>query len=130
MPKKNESGVYRPCLILVHGDVSHAGDTCRRFRRQGWDVYEASDGPQARRLARMLEPDLVVLEAEPVGETGWLTCAKLTRERPGSKVILVCDDTGPSNRRMALFSGAAALAGREDSLLTLVESLAARRSAA
>jgi DNA-binding response OmpR family regulator len=130
MPQKNESGAYRPCLILVHGDASYAGDTCLRFRRQGWDVYEAADGSEARRLARMLEPDLVVLEAEPAGETGWLTCAKLTRERPACKVILVCDDTGPSNRRMALFSGAAALAHREDSLLALVESLAAKRAAA
>jgi DNA-binding response OmpR family regulator len=130
MPMMNESGVYRPCLILVHGDASYAAETCLRFRRQGWDVYEAADGPEARRLARMMEPDLVVLEAEPAGETGWLTCAKLTRERPGCRVILVCDDAGPSNRRMAHFSGAVALARREDSLLALVETLAARRSAA
>ncbi len=130
MPLMNEFDVYRPCLIMVHGDDAYTAETCRRFRRQGWDVYEAADGPQARRLARMMEPELVVLEAERIEESGWLTCAKLTRERPGCKVILVSDDAGPSNHRMALFSGAAALARREDCLPAIVASLTARRAAA
>jgi DNA-binding response OmpR family regulator len=130
MPFANQSGVYRPCLLLVHGDASYAAETCLHFRRQGWDVYQASDGPEARRLARMLEADLVVLEADLAGESGWLTCAKLTRERPGGRVILVSDDAGPSNYRMAHFSGAAAIVRRQDSLLAVVESLAAKRSAA
>jgi DNA-binding response OmpR family regulator len=130
MPRANESGLYRPCLILAHGDVTYVAETCMRFRRQGWDVYQVQDGPEARRLARMLEPDLIVLEADLQGETGWLTCAKITRERPGCKVVLVSEDTGPSNRRMAGFSGAAALVGRQDSLLALVEPPEAKRPAA
>ena len=42
----------------------------------------------------MLEPELVVLEADLQGESGWLTCAKLTRERPGCKVVLVSEYCG------------------------------------
>jgi DNA-binding response OmpR family regulator len=129
MPMMNEPGFYRPCLILAHGNALYAADTCKRFRRQGWDVYEIEDGPAARRLARMLEPELVVLEADLKGESGWLTCAKLTRERPGSRVILVSDESGASNCRKADFVGAAALVHGQDSLLPLAEAPAARRAA-
>jgi DNA-binding response OmpR family regulator len=115
---------------LVHGDAPYAAEACKRFRRQGWDVYQAQNGPEVRRLARMLEPELVVLEADLAGESGWLTCAKLTREQPGIRVFLVSDDAGPRNRQMALFSGAAGLINRRDSLLALVEPAVAMRPAA
>jgi DNA-binding response OmpR family regulator len=130
MPHASDSGYYRPCLIVAHGDSGYSTETCTHFRRQGWDVYQAQDGAEARRLARMLEPELVVLEADLQAESGWLTCAKLTRERPGCKVVLVNEDVGPSNRRMAVFSGALALVRPQDSLLSLVETLEAKRPAA
>ena len=46
-----------PCLVLAGFD----GAVAREFRRRGWDVYPARTGPEARRLARMVQADLVVL---------------------------------------------------------------------
>jgi DNA-binding response OmpR family regulator len=115
MPAMNESGAaYRPCLVVALGDPAVAIDACRRFRRQGWDVYQTHGGPEARRLVRMLEPELVVLGVDLEGESGFLTCAKLKRERPDGKVILVSEDAGPRNCGMAVFVGASALVRPQD----------------
>jgi CheY-like chemotaxis protein len=130
MPSTKEPLFGRPCLILTHGNPQYLADTCKFFRRQGWDVYEAQSGPETRRLARMLEPDLVVLEADLAEESGWLTCAKLTGERPGSKVVLISDDVDQHNRGMAAFVGAATLLRRQDSLASLLKTPAAMRPAA
>jgi DNA-binding NarL/FixJ family response regulator len=65
----------------------------------------------------MLEPDLVVLDVDLDGETGWLTCAKLTQERPEGKVVLVCDSPDGHDGRMAEFVGAAMLVSRQEDCL-------------
>ena len=110
---------YRPCVVLAHTDASLASDASRRLRQLGWDVYRASDGAEARRLAQMLEAEVVVLDVDLVQETGWLTCAKLTRERPASKVVLV-GETSERNRELAEFVGAWALLRRDESLATVL----------
>jgi DNA-binding response OmpR family regulator len=121
MPSVNEPAVpYRPCLVLAHSDAVYAADVCRRLRRQGWDVYQTHGGPEARRLARMMEPELVVLDVDLEGETGWLTCAKLMQERPDGKVLLVCERPDGHDRHMAEFVGAAALLSRQDCLVSHV----------
>jgi DNA-binding response OmpR family regulator len=104
---------YRPCLIVAHTDPGYAAEVCRAYRRQGWDVYQAQGGPELRRLARMLEADLAVLDVALLEETGWLTCAKLTHERPGARVILVSDSPSPRDRSLADFVGASALVERK-----------------
>ncbi|HVS35065.1 MAG TPA: response regulator [Gemmataceae bacterium] len=105
---------FRPCLILAHADSVYAARVLRAFRRQGWDVYAAHSGPEARRLARMLQPQVVVLQADLPEESGWLTCDKLTRENPSVRVVLVGDDPTPHLADFAAFVGAAALIGRAD----------------
>ena len=56
---------YRPCLILAHADPVYTAQVVRTFRRHGWDVYPAQSGPEVRRLARMLEPQLVRAPGRP-----------------------------------------------------------------
>ena len=78
----------------------------RVFRRLGWEVAVA-DGEESRRIAHRLRATAVVLPVEPGTESGLLTCAKLVRELPMCRVVLV----GPENEeleRFALFAGAAA----------------------
>src|SRR5262249_42925551 len=104
MSSVREPGSYRPCLVLAHADLGYAADACRRFRRLGWDVYQAHAGAEVRRLAHLLEPDLVVLDANLAGESGWLTCAKLTRERPATRVVLI-DDGEHGDQDRAAFVG-------------------------
>jgi DNA-binding response OmpR family regulator len=120
MTSAREPGPYRPCLVLAHADAGYAADACRRFRRLGWDVYQAHAGAEVRRLAHLLEPDLVVLDANLVGESGWLTCAKLMRERPAGRVVLV-DEGGQGSQDMAAFVGATAVVSRQDGLAALLQ---------
>ena len=111
----------RPCLLLAAGDSAATSETCLRLRRLGWDIYRASVGPEVRRLSRMLEPDLVVLDTDLEGESGWLTCAKLKQERPAGEVILTTGDDSPRNRTLARFVGATALVSRQQNLVPLVQ---------
>jgi len=111
---------FRPCLILAHADPVYSAQVLRAFRRQGWDVYLAQTGPQVRRLARMMQPELVVLQAELPGESGWLTCDKLTGEFPAIKVVLVASNPTPRLADFADFVGAAALANRRDGVAALL----------
>jgi CheY-like chemotaxis protein len=106
----------KPCLVLAGFDPY----TARAFRRRGWDVYAARSGPEARRLARMLEADLVVLDTGLPVESGWLTCEKLTRELPDVRVVLADAEPDARRAKLAAFVGAAALLSR-DGLATLLE---------
>lgn len=117
----NDETAYRPCMIVAHADTDYAARTARAFRRLGWDVYRASAGPEVRRLAWMLDPALVVLDAELPGESGWLTCDKLTREQPLIKVVLVDAGTAAGRGRFAEFVGAAGLVGRDDGVEALLD---------
>jgi DNA-binding response OmpR family regulator len=106
------SPVFRPSLVLAHADPVYAAGAARAFRRLGWDPYTARTGPEARRLARLLGANLVVLDAELCGESGWLTCAKLVQELPRVKVVLVADDLDAHREQFAAFVGARALVAR------------------
>lgn len=116
-----------PRLIVRHDDPGFVAAVVRQCRCRGGLVHEASSVAEVRRLAYLHRSAVVVLDADGKDETGWLTCAKLTRERPACRVVLVSRDLGSECYRLAHFVGAAALVGREEgvsSLLDRVESLA------
>ena len=114
---------FRPCLILAHANPGYAAQALRTFRRHGWDVYTAQHGPQVRRLARMLQAQLIVLQADLPEESGWLTCDKLTREIPTIRVILVADTPTPHETDFASFVGAASLVNLKDGMAALLRDL-------
>ena len=111
---------FRPCLILADADPVYNAQVVRAFRRHGWDVYPAQTGPQVRRLAHMMQPELVVLQADLPGESGWLTCDKLTGEFPAIKVVLVAANLTPYRADFADFVGADALVSRRDGVAALL----------
>jgi hypothetical protein len=115
----DSSEVVRPCMLVAHGDLPYAESLSRAFRRLGWDVYQARSGPEARRLARMLEPELLVLATDLAEESGWLTCEKVLADMPGVKVFLVGPDEG-NNREYAAFVGATLIDSR-NSIAALVQ---------
>jgi DNA-binding response OmpR family regulator len=116
-----ETAVYRPCLVLAHANAAYAASAARAFRRLGWDVYVTRNGPETRRLARMLNPSVVILEADLPEESGWLTCDKLVREQPHRKVILVGDDFSAECESFAAFIGAAGVVEQSDGAQALVD---------
>jgi len=113
-------------MLVVHDDAHQASALVRAFRRLGWDVYHARSGAEARRLARMLEPDLLVMGTDLEEESGWLTCEKLTREQPRVKVFLVGDTAEKRNHDFAAFVGAVRMLDRRDSVQSLVEDVCGR----
>src|SRR5947209_7431231 len=90
---------FRPCLVLAHSDDAYAARVARSFRRLGWDVYPARSGPEARRLTRLVGANRVLLDTDLPGESGWLTCAKLTQQLPGVRVVLVSPDRPPQGEQ-------------------------------
>lgn len=113
-----------PILIVAHGDSIYRTLVQNAFARRGWDVFVARDGPDARRLAQSMSPDAVVLEAGLAGESGWLTCDKLTREQRNLDVILIADNGTVRERRLGAFVGAAAVVRREDDVKRLLDVMA------
>ena len=123
MPGYSQTSVVdRPCLILAVKGFACAAETSLRLRRLGWDIYQASFGPEVRRLSRMLEPDMVVLDTDLEGESGWLTCAKLKQDRPAGEVVLVTGEESLGNHSFAEFLGAVALVSRQHNLVALLQS--------
>jgi CheY-like chemotaxis protein len=120
-----ENVSFRPCMVLAHTDPVYTAVGCRAFRRLGWDVYTARTGPEARRLARMLDAEFVVLDAALPGESGWLTCDKLTAELPGVRVVLVAPEAGGWEGRFAEFVGASAVLRHADGVPALLRELSA-----
>jgi DNA-binding response OmpR family regulator len=119
-PESHEEAVHRPCLIVAHADAGYAALVSRAFRRLGWDAYQARGGPEARRLARLLSPDLLVMATELDGESGWLTCEKLRKELPWMKVFLVSGANGPCDEEFAHFVGAAGVVNEDADIPALV----------
>ncbi|HZV04316.1 MAG TPA: response regulator [Gemmataceae bacterium] len=112
-----------PCLILSHANAAYTALIARGFRRLGWGIYTARNGTETRRLARILKPDAVILQAELPEESGWLTCVKLTSEHPLLPVILVSDNLSPCNQELAAFVGARVLVCQAESTASLTEEL-------
>jgi hypothetical protein len=77
----------------------------------------------------MLQPEVVVLDVNLVEESGWLTCAKLKRERTAGRIVLVGETTA-RNRDLADFVGACTLIGCSDSLAAVLAQGSPQQSAA
>jgi CheY-like chemotaxis protein len=99
-------------LILAHLHAGFVAKTCAHFRQLGWEVFTAQSAAEARRLAIMVRPDVVILDTDLPDESGWLVCDKITREEPAPEVVLVSEKVTPRRRRLAAFVGASALAPR------------------
>jgi DNA-binding response OmpR family regulator len=112
---------FRPRLVLAYADSAQAALSCRLLRRQGWEVHLANSGPDARRLARLLAPQMVVLDIELRDESGWLTCSKLKLENPTQTVVLVTGEVTAEVQSYADFVGAAAIVERGPGVPNLME---------
>lgn len=122
----SEEARAHPCLIVAHSDPTYAALVARSFRRRGWDVYPARTGPEARRLAHLLGPDLLLMATDLEQESGWLTSEKLKHDLPGMRVFLVGDTGEPRDRDFATFVGAEALLHHSESVQALVDQVCGR----
>jgi DNA-binding response OmpR family regulator len=109
-------------VVLALPDSPFAARAERALRSEGWEVTRTGEGAAAEAAWR-LRPAAVVLATDGDGESGWLTCAKLTYARPQSRVVLVGDDT-PGARRLARFVKAAALVSERSEAESVIEAVA------
>ncbi|HEX5272921.1 MAG TPA: response regulator [Gemmataceae bacterium] len=119
--RSKEAGRRRPNVVIAHSDPAYAAGAARAFRRYGWEVVAAADGPEARRLAAAPAVRLVVLETELPDESGWLTSAKLTAIGFRAPVVLVGDEGGAAEDAFAAFAGAVRLITRRQGYEALLE---------
>lgn len=108
-------------LIVGHEDDGFISRVCQQFVQLGWDVYPAGSPDEVRKLAGELPPSVVILPTQFQEESGYLTCAKLVREHPGHRVILVGDYCTPDLQRYTSFVGGSALLGLDNSMRSLVD---------
>jgi two-component system, OmpR family, response regulator len=117
---------FRPRMVVAYADSAHAALSARHFRRLGWEVHLASSGPDARRIAQDLTPEVVVLDTQFPDESGWLTCAKMMLASGAQKVVLVSAAVTPEESRLADTVGAAAVVNRNNGVPVLVHEVMAK----
>jgi DNA-binding response OmpR family regulator len=98
-----------PRVVIGHRDTGYASCLGQQLAEVGWESVVADSAAQARILARGKRTVAVLLDVELPDESGWLTCDKVTRERPELCVVLLSNDTRPEDRRFATFVGARAI---------------------
>ncbi|MBM4070644.1 MAG: response regulator [Planctomycetes bacterium] len=121
--RKHKSYLSRPLLLLGYGDSAYAAQVSRQFRRHGWEVRQASCGARVRELCPDLAPEVVILDVDLPGESGWLTAAKLRLERPGQRIVLVGDRSTPADESLAHFLGISALLNRNNGVRPLFDEI-------
>jgi CheY-like chemotaxis protein len=119
LPPRN--ALFRRRVVLAHSEAVYAALAGRHLRRHGWEVHLVGTGLEARHLARVLAPAVIVLGARLPDESGWLTCNKLVRDYPGLKVVLVGAHPTPEQHRFAAFAGAAALVSQDEGVQALID---------
>ncbi len=96
----------RPRLLLAYADASYASQCGRYFSRLGWEVEMVAGGAEAPVLATEYQPDVVVLDAELLDESGWLTSAKISTENPDLRIVLVTNESADDVRDRVPMVGA------------------------
>jgi DNA-binding response OmpR family regulator len=93
---------------IVIGPVDSALVIASYFGDLGWDVITAKTGKEARKAAQRTNACLAVLPVRGELETGWLSCAKLTKSGCKPRVVLIGPAWDEEAEQFALFAGAAA----------------------
>jgi DNA-binding response OmpR family regulator len=98
-----------PRVVISHRDQAFAAWLGQQLSGVGWDHVAVDSAEEARVLARADRTVALFLDVDLKDESGWLTCDKVTRERPELCVVLLSQDTRPEKQRFATFVGARAL---------------------
>lgn len=88
----------RPTVLVVDDYVDALDVWSLYLRSVGFDVVTAEDGPRAIEQARTRHPDVVVLDLELPGMSGFQVAERL-RQQPGTRGIPLIAATGYSYAR-------------------------------
>jgi two-component system, OmpR family, response regulator len=94
-------------ILVVDDDDSVREVVCRILAAEGYLIQGASDGNEALEIAAVNQIDLVLLDLNMPGQSGWETFERLRKDHPLLSVIII---TGRSNQVFtALGAGVGAL---------------------
>ena len=74
----------RPRMLLAYADAGYASECGRYFRRLGWEVQMVGAAASKPALSPMIPPDVVVLDAELLDESGWFDQRQDQHRQPGN----------------------------------------------
>jgi two-component system alkaline phosphatase synthesis response regulator PhoP len=94
-----------PKILVVDDEPSISKVVVSYFRKEGYEVYSASDGPGGLKAARAYRPDLIVLDIMLPGMDGLEVLTQLRRES-NVYVILLTAKTEELDRVLGLSIGA------------------------
>ncbi|HZZ81651.1 MAG TPA: response regulator [Gemmataceae bacterium] len=104
----------RPRMLLAYADAAYASECGRYFRRLGWEVEMVGSAQETRLFVEEFRPDVVVLAAELLDESGWLTSAKISTADPDLHIIVVAAEWSDNMQERANAVGAERCIRRED----------------
>ena len=86
-------------------------------------IGEAGDGKQAVQMARVLKPDIVLLDVVMPGSSGIDAAAEIRIESPDSRILMLSMQDDPTYVRQAFASGAAGYVLKDAADAELVEAV-------
>ena len=81
--------VDAPTILVVDDTPINAELVKSILEAEGFRTLTAGDGPSARTLSRMRQPDLILLDVLMPGETGFETCAQLKSDPATSDIPII-----------------------------------------
>jgi CheY-like chemotaxis protein len=111
-----------PRILCVDDDEDGRAVCVAALEREGFIVFEASNGNQALALARDVVPDLVMLDLALPGMDGWTVAEALKRDSETAKIHIVAFTAiaYPSDRARALAAGCEAFLEKPADLASIV----------
>jgi two-component system, OmpR family, alkaline phosphatase synthesis response regulator PhoP len=80
--------VSAPKILVVEDEASISNLVVSYLRKEGYEVFTAVDGPAGLKAARMLRPDLIVLDIMLPGMDGLEVLAQIRRESNPYVILL------------------------------------------
>ena len=119
----------RPNVLLVEDSPTQSQEIAAHMTQYDIDVMIAKDGPQALRLAKELQPDVIVLDINLPSMNGFQVCRRLKRDDATSEIPVIMLTSADSSDDMlsGLDAGASDYITKDqfapESLLTALRSL-------
>ncbi len=79
----------RRTILIIDEAADHRDILCRFLRATGYDVVEASPGPELLNATPIFDPDLILLDLTVPGYTGWDTALQLRNNSKFNDVPIV-----------------------------------------
>ena len=93
----------RPQILLVEDDAMLLEVMAEALRREGYFFETARSGDEAVEKAYRLNPEVVLLDIDLPGQSGYLVAAKLKVAKPSPKVLFVTAMPRGQSDRVAAF---------------------------